>query len=181
MPILDYKADTFGAPLAGAKPLPPLAAVAIAPSRWLQRLLRATYIALALLTGWLLLPYAKAHVAWWLLLLLVALVLWFSYRARLQLTLFNGNLSYQSPWWILRYGYGQPAASYQEQTRRFPSELKALVWPWVIILYWPPQPSAGGLSKEKGFTLVLLRDSLSDADFRQLKRWLLACLKPGDL
>jgi len=109
----------------------------------------------------------------------MVLVLWFSYRARLGQARFSGSLSYQSPWWILCCNTAVPPAKCQEQTRRFSSDVKALVWPWVIILYWPPQPICGGMAKDRGFTLVLLRDSLSEADFRQLRRWLLACLKPG--
>ena len=159
--------------------MPPLAAVAISPSRWLLRLLQAVYIALALLIFWLLAPYAEAQAAWWLVPVLMALVLWFSYRARVAHARLSGNLSYQSPWWLVCCSSAAPSADRQEQIRRFSSDLKALVWPWVIILYWPPQATCGGLAKEKGFTLVLLRDSLSEADFRQLKRWLLACLKPG--
>jgi len=178
VPIPDYKTDNSVAHLYGdsTKPLPSLPAVLIKPSHRLPWFFVGIYGGLVLLLLVAITPYALVHPLWWSLLLGVSLLLGLSLRALLRRHRFMGWLEFKSSCWHLEYFENVPGTKNTRPVHMMlQGDVEAVIWPWVIILYWRTRP-AGPVGRR--FTLVLMRDSLSEADFRQLKCWLRICLRP---
>lgn len=190
MPILDYSPDkNIMALLPGRrKPLPGLAPLHIQRSR----LLPALYVGVAgllwCLSAWNLWPHVYGSpygILYGLLLLVMAIVLWRSWRRFAPLA---GVLWFQpvsaspaigaspeppalSPWHFTPATQGDSPDMLTLELPEAP--MGALVWPWVVILYWPALPHVRPATR-----LVVMCDALPREDFRRLKRWLLLCLHP---
>lgn len=163
MPIPDYNPSPGNANLGNtsyerqAKPLPSLPPLAIRASRLFYLLRIAAASALCALLFYALLPYGRANPGWWLLVVGVVIALLYSLYSARPLV---GDLAFCAPYWQFTPLHGK--------SEYWQVPISALVWPWVVVIYRP-----GARSKP----LVIYCDALSEAEFRQLKRWLLLCLQ----
>lgn len=163
MPIPVFKKAVDASSLAtGVKPLPPLAAVHINPSRSRIFFYRASYGAFAASLLWAFYPFILGEISWLLGLVLCWYFIGWDYRRQTQRD-FTGALSFFDNHWLHEQ---------QNSVHRLELAGAVLCWRWLIVL--PMRNSATGQVRR----LILFSNALSRSDNARLRRWLRACLKP---
>ncbi len=150
------------------KPLPPLAAVYIAQSRFAVLLYRCGYGAFALSLLLVFYPFVIAQPFWLLGLILCYAGLWWAYHQQLKSCITCAIRFADGSWWLEQDGN----CSQMELAG------DVLCWLWLIIL--PLRNVANDSTKGKGEVrqVMVFNDSLSSSDNARLRRWLRACLVP---
>lgn len=148
------------------KPLPPLAAVYIAQSRFAVLLYRCGYGAFALSLLLVFYPFVIAQPFWLLGLILCYAGLWWAYHQQLKSCITCTIRFADGSWWLEQDGN----CSQMELAG------DVLCWSWLIIL--PLRNAANDSTKGKVQRVMVFNDALSSSDNARLRRWLRACLVP---
>ncbi len=171
MPIPDCKkavnktSRLTGEGVAKVKPLPALGPIVLHPSRQL-RVLRQGFLICVCLGLWVSLsPWISSTPASLFLLIPLSLAL--------LVVCVRGTHS-QSPGFLL-VDKGEWQLSQMGSDRR-QCLSEARVWPWVVILKFYPLEPEGEPRFSHSRYLVVMRDAVSEEDFRALCRWLRLCL-----
>lgn len=154
-----------------SKPLPTLAPISIYASRHLVllRAFLAALLALALMAS--LVSQFITTVGWTLLLVLAALV-----GATVWLTWRLGAVRAPEPLDRLWVEGGVWRLDSAKGGQRFALAGEVLLWPWVIIFELCPLAPGELSPSHKKRRMVILRDSMTEREFRALSRWLRLCV-----
>lgn len=160
-----------GSPKVRSKPLPTLAPISIYASRHLVllRAFLAALLALALIAS--LVSQFITTVGWTLLLVLAALV-----GATVWLTWRLGAVRAPEPLDRLWVEGGVWRLDSAKGGQRFALAGEVLLWPWVIIFELRPLAPGELSPSHKKRRMVILRDSMTEREFRALSRWLRLCV-----
>lgn len=154
-----------------SKPLPTLAPISLYASRHLVllRAFLAALLALALMAS--LVSQFITTVGWTLLLVLAALV-----GATVWLTWRLGAVRAPEPLDRLWVEGGVWRLDSAKGGQRFALAGEVLLWPWVIIFELCPLAPGELSPSHKKRRMVILRDSMTEREFRALSRWLRLCV-----
>lgn len=161
--IPDYNPD-LSPPIISSKPLPSLVAVTIVSSaayRWFLAIFYLFFFATAIGIVW---PYLYKNWLWGVIPCLLGILLAHSWRQQIQLLAPERTLWFEQERWYLES---------QGQAKKLSLVGDVVVWPWLVLMDFQAQDDSS-----QRLRLIILKDSVSDADFRRLSCWLRVCLKP---
>lgn len=163
MQTLDYNPDLTSATIP-SKRLPPLDTVVILPSRYLYAMQAALYLSFFASVVGVFLPRLDQEMWWLIPMLVIGVLVLRSWRSHRQSACLTRRIWFGHKGWFLETGGITEPVTLSGET---------LVWPWVVILRFKPYRIGSDYQQ-----VVVMRDSVSEKDFRQLSCWLRVCLKP---